>query len=90
MYGVPYVQNHPGVVATSFAGEYDAATAAHVDGLRVSGESVAEAVAQILPFLDEPPTGVTAALEGRRIAFATDPGSAARLDDIIRRLLADR
>ncbi|MEV0568820.1 GNAT family N-acetyltransferase [Dactylosporangium sp. NPDC050588] len=87
-YGIPYVLNHPGVVATSFAGEYDAATAAHVEGLRNSGKPVAEAVAQILPFLDAPPAGLTAVLEGRRIPFAADPGDAARLDDITRKLLA--
>ncbi|MFF5235317.1 hypothetical protein [Dactylosporangium sp. NPDC000521] len=72
------------------AGEYDAATAATVDGLRTSGKPVTEAVAQILPFLDAPPAGLTAVLEGRRIAFAADPGSAARLDDITRKLLESR
>ncbi|MEU7870334.1 SDR family NAD(P)-dependent oxidoreductase [Dactylosporangium sp. NPDC049140] len=88
VYAVPCVLNHPGVVATSFAGEYDAATAAHVDGLRTSGKPVAEAVAQILPFLDAPSPGLTAVLEGRRIAFTADSAGAARLDDITRKLLA--
>jgi hypothetical protein len=88
---VHYVLNHPGVVATSFAGEYDAATASAVDRLRITGKPVSQAVAQILPFLDGPATGLTAVLEGRRVPTDTpafDRGSAARLDRLTKDLLA--
>jgi NAD(P)-dependent dehydrogenase (short-subunit alcohol dehydrogenase family) len=91
--GISYVLNHPGVVATSFAGEYDAATAAHVDQLRVSGKPVSRAVAQILPFLDAPPARLTAVLEGRQVptsgTAAFDPADAARLHELTVKLLAD-
>ncbi|MFC1411847.1 SDR family NAD(P)-dependent oxidoreductase [Streptacidiphilus sp. N1-12] len=89
---VSYVLNHPGVVATSFAGEYDRATAAHVDRLRTSGKPASQAVAQILPFLDAPPARLTAVLEGRQVPTDTrafDPGDAARLHAITEKLLAD-
>ncbi|GAB3833595.1 SDR family NAD(P)-dependent oxidoreductase [Dactylosporangium cerinum] len=86
-----YVLNHPGAVATSFAGEYDPATAAAVDRLRTTGKPVSQAVAQILPFLDGPATGLTAVLEGRRVPTDTtafDRRDAARLDELTKDLLA--
>jgi NAD(P)-dependent dehydrogenase (short-subunit alcohol dehydrogenase family) len=89
---VCYVLNHPGVVSTSFAGEYDQATAATVARLRTSGKPVAQAAAQILPFLDAPPARLTAVLEGRQVPTDTrafDPGDAARLHDLTERLLAE-
>ncbi|AUY52707.1 SDR family NAD(P)-dependent oxidoreductase [Streptomyces sp. CB01881] len=89
---VHYVLNHPGVVSTSFAGEYDAFTAAHVDGLRTSGKPVSLAVAQILPYLDAPPARLTAVLEGRQLPTDTpafDPAAAERLHTITEKLLAD-
>ncbi|MGW4693881.1 SDR family NAD(P)-dependent oxidoreductase [Kitasatospora cineracea] len=88
---VPQVVNHPGVVATSFAGEYDPATAAHVDRLRVHGKPVTEAVAQILPHLDSPSGPLTAVLEGRRVSTDTpafDPAAARRLHALTEQLLA--
>ena len=36
---IRYVLNHPGVVVTSFSGEYDAETAAQVDLLKVTGKA---------------------------------------------------
>jgi NAD(P)-dependent dehydrogenase (short-subunit alcohol dehydrogenase family) len=90
--GIRYVLNHPGVVATSFAGEYDAATAAQVDWLRVSGKPVSPAVAQILPFLDAPPARLTAVLEGKQVPADTaafDSGDAARLHELTTELLSD-
>ncbi|WP_328472688.1 SDR family NAD(P)-dependent oxidoreductase [Streptomyces sp. NBC_00448] len=88
---VHYVLNHPGVVSTSFAGEYDPATAAAVDRLKATGKPVAEALAQIQPFLDEPPARLTAVLEGRQVPTdgqAFDPADAARLHEMTERLLA--
>ncbi len=88
---IHYILNHPGVVSTSFAGEYDFATAAHVDGLRTSGKPVALAVAQILPFLDSTATGLSAVLEGQALPVDTpvfDPEAAAALHEITEKLLA--
>ncbi|GAA3300109.1 SDR family NAD(P)-dependent oxidoreductase [Dactylosporangium vinaceum] len=90
--GIRYVLNHPGVVVTSFAGEYDPVTAAEVDHLRIIGKPVATAVAQILPFLEpRVPGPLTAVLEGRRVAL--EPGlwdlrDARLLHDITSALLA--
>jgi NAD(P)-dependent dehydrogenase (short-subunit alcohol dehydrogenase family) len=89
---IRYVLNHPGVVATSFAGEYDPATAAHVELLKKSGKTVTEAVTQILPFLDAPPARLTAVLEGRRVGTDTAPfdrEKAARLHAVTEKLLQD-
>jgi NAD(P)-dependent dehydrogenase (short-subunit alcohol dehydrogenase family) len=88
---IRYVLNHPGVVATSFAGEYDTATAAQVDRLRVSGKPVSQAVAQVIPFLDAPPARLTAVLEGRQVptdGAAFDSGDAARLHELTTKLLS--
>lgn len=91
--GVDYVLNHPGVVATSFAGEYDPATAATVARLRSTGKPVSQAVRQILPFLDKPPARLTAVVEGRQVPTDTDAfdaRDAARLHDITEALLSSR
>ncbi|MGW0801517.1 SDR family NAD(P)-dependent oxidoreductase [Nonomuraea sp. NPDC002799] len=88
---IRYVLNHPGVVATSFAGEYDQATAAHVNVLKTRGKSTAQAVAEILPYLDDPPARLTAVLAGKRIPTASstfDPVQATRLHKITQEALA--
>ncbi|SHN46644.1 SDR family NAD(P)-dependent oxidoreductase [Cryptosporangium aurantiacum] len=89
--GVRYVLNHPGVVVTSFAGEYDAVTAAQVEQLKVTGKSVATSVAQILPYLDAGEDRVTAVHEGVRRPLDPahfDPADAMRLHTITEGLLA--
>lgn len=90
---VRYVLNHPGVVSTSFAGEYDSATAAQVEIMRRSGKSVGRSVADILPFLDSArPERLTAVLEGKRIPVDTglfDSADAARLHRLTETLLAE-
>ncbi|MFG2825401.1 hypothetical protein ACGFX4_38985 [Kitasatospora sp. NPDC048365] len=88
---VRYVLNHPGVVSTGFAGEYDPATDSRIESLRTHGKPTATAVAQILPFLDAPPVRLTAVLEGRRVSTDTppfDPADAEHLHRITVRLLA--
>lgn len=65
--GVRNVVNHPGVVATSFAGEYDAATRQHVESIRSTAKPVGTAVAQILPYLDHPLTNLAFVYEGQRL-----------------------
>ncbi|MCK9926602.1 hypothetical protein MXD62_05360 [Frankia sp. Mgl5] len=72
--GIRYVLNHPGVVVTSFAGEYDPVTAAQVDRLRVVGKPVATAVLE----------GRRVSLE----PGPWDLGDARRLHDLTRGLLA--
>jgi NAD(P)-dependent dehydrogenase (short-subunit alcohol dehydrogenase family) len=89
---IRYVLNHPGVVVTSFAGEYDPVTAAQVEHLKTIGKPVAASVAQIRPYLDPAwPEPLTAVLEGARVPL--DPGrfdrqDAARLHKITESLLS--
>jgi NAD(P)-dependent dehydrogenase (short-subunit alcohol dehydrogenase family) len=91
--GISYVLNHPGVVVTSFAGEYDLATAVQVRQLRTIGKTVAASVAQILPYLDQPgQEPLTAVMEGTPVPLHPtlfDRAEAARLHQITEKLLAD-
>ncbi len=88
---IRYILFHPGVVSTSFSGEYDQATAAQVAGLKVTGKTVAQSIGQILPCLDRPPAErLSAFTEGRRIDVDTpyfDRDEAARLHEITEKLL---
>jgi NAD(P)-dependent dehydrogenase (short-subunit alcohol dehydrogenase family) len=85
---ISYALLNPGAVATSFSGQYDAATAAHVARLKKFGKSVTEGIAPIVALIDEPPAEpLTAFMAGRRITPDTDSDSAARLRDLTRTLL---
>lgn len=91
--GISTVLLNPGGVSTSFSGEYDAATAAHVEALKRYGKPVEEGIVPIIARIDDPPAEpLSAFVEGRRIA-ATGPGfepaAANRLAEVTRRLLAD-
>jgi len=90
--GIRYVLNHPGVVVTSFAGEYDPVTAAQVRQLRITGKTVETSVAQILPYLDRPgQEPLTAVLEGTPVPLDPvlfDRDAAVRLHQVTERLLA--
>jgi NAD(P)-dependent dehydrogenase (short-subunit alcohol dehydrogenase family) len=90
--GIRQVMFHPGVVSTSFSGEYDEVTAAQVAALKVTGKSLAQSIGQMLPCLDNPPPEpLTAFVEGHRIALHPalfDPGDAKRLHDITEQILA--
>jgi NAD(P)-dependent dehydrogenase (short-subunit alcohol dehydrogenase family) len=89
---IHYVIDLPGVVSTSFAGEYDAPSAAAVARLKLTGKPVSRAVDEILPFLDAPPARLTAVVEGQRAGTDTrgfDPDAAARLHDITEKLLSN-
>ncbi|WP_129789873.1 SDR family NAD(P)-dependent oxidoreductase [Promicromonospora panici] len=86
--GIPYVLVNPGAVATSFSGEYDAATLAHVQRLKKLGKPVEEGIAPILALIDEPPgVPLSAFVEGRPISPDLDPAPAARLADLTHHLL---
>ncbi|WP_433517232.1 SDR family NAD(P)-dependent oxidoreductase [Nonomuraea sp. CA-143628] len=50
-----YVLIHPGGVSTSVAGEYDEATAAHVEALKRHGMPVKEGIKPIIARIDDPP-----------------------------------
>jgi hypothetical protein len=87
---ISYVLVNPGAVATSFSGEYDAATLAHVERLKKFGKPVAEGIAPILALVDEPPgVPLSAYVEGRRVSPDLDPVAAERLaaltHDLLRR-----
>ena len=90
---IPYVLLNPGAVATSFSGEYDATTAAHVERLKNFGKPVEAGIAPIIRLIDQPPAEhLSAFLEDRRINVAGsdfDAGIAARLADVTRNLLPE-
>lgn len=89
---VRYVLVHPGIVATSFSGDYDEAAAAAVADLKKAGKTVDESVRQILPLLDAPPPDpLSAFVEGRRISVdgpSFSASAASRLEAVTQRLLA--
>jgi NAD(P)-dependent dehydrogenase (short-subunit alcohol dehydrogenase family) len=85
---ISYVLVNPGAVATSFSGEYDAATLTHVERLKKFGKPVAEGIAPILALVDEPPdVPLSAFMEGRRVSPDLDPVAAERLADLTHTLL---
>ncbi|MFG1703975.1 SDR family NAD(P)-dependent oxidoreductase [Nonomuraea sp. M3C6] len=81
-----YVLMHPGGVSTSVAGEYDAATAAHVEALKRHGLPVEEGIKPIVARIDEPPAEpLSAFMRERRISVDTpafDAGAADRLHEL--------
>ncbi|EQD83014.1 short subunit dehydrogenase [Saccharopolyspora erythraea NRRL 2338] len=50
-----YVLYGPGMVSTSFSGEYDAESAAHVAYAKANGRSVADGIAPAVALVDSPP-----------------------------------
>lgn len=94
---IRYVNNFPGPVVTSFAGEYDhdPATARQVASLRSTGKPVDAAVRDIVPFIDSAAHGpLTAVNQGTAVPTA-GPGTpslkdARRLYDYTRDLIDSR
>ncbi|MCG5218021.1 SDR family NAD(P)-dependent oxidoreductase [Streptosporangium sp. KLBMP 9127] len=86
-----YVLINPGPVSTAFRGQYDAATAAHVESLKRYGAPVAEGVKPIVARIDTPPPApLSAFMQAEPISLdhrSFSPEAAARLSDITRRLL---
>ncbi|SEG98868.1 short chain dehydrogenase [Nonomuraea solani] len=75
-----YVLIHPGGVATSVAGQYDAVTAPHAEALRRHGMPVEEGIKPIMARIDDPPAvPLSAFMRERPIDPAADPGEAERL-----------
>ncbi|MEU4696058.1 SDR family NAD(P)-dependent oxidoreductase [Nonomuraea dietziae] len=87
-----YVLINPGPVATSFAGEYDPPTAAHVATLKRHGRPVGEGIEPIIARIDAPPAApLTAFARFAPINLddsAFDPHAATRLHDLTHHLLA--
>ncbi|WP_371782791.1 SDR family NAD(P)-dependent oxidoreductase [Streptosporangium subroseum] len=81
-----YVLINPGPVSTSFSGEYDAATAAHVESLKRHGKPVKEGIKPIVARIDTPPAEPLGAfLQDRPISLnhpAFDQKAAARLHEL--------
>jgi NAD(P)-dependent dehydrogenase (short-subunit alcohol dehydrogenase family) len=88
---IRYILFHPGVVSTSFSGEYDAIVEAQVAQLKIIGKSIEQSIGQILPCLDAPPAEpLSAFVEGRRISVDNryfDRQQGARLHQITTELL---
>ncbi|MFC4907381.1 SDR family NAD(P)-dependent oxidoreductase [Actinomadura gamaensis] len=86
-----YVLINPGPVATGFAGQYDAATAAHVAALKRNGRPVQDGIKPIAARIDTPPTApLSAFVRFDPISLdhpSFDPDAAHRLHDLTRHLL---
>lgn len=89
-----YVLLNPGSVSTSFSGEYDAATAAHIEVMKRTAKSVEAAIAPIITRVDAPPAEpLSAFVEGERIGLeehSFDEDAAMRLYDVTQKLLLVR
>jgi len=89
---IRYVLVNPGSTATSFAGEYDPPTAAHIESMKRFGKPVEQSVAPILTLLDTPPDEpLSAFVEGRRISVddpAFDRDDALRLHTLTEEMLS--
>jgi NAD(P)-dependent dehydrogenase (short-subunit alcohol dehydrogenase family) len=91
---IRYVLFHPGTTSTSFAGEYDPATAAFIEQQRRTAKPATAVVPPILALLDDPPAAALSAyhldaeLEVSSSLFS--PRSAARLAEITDQLLIGR
>lgn len=81
-----YVLINPGGVSTSFAGEYDAATAAHVESLKRYGKPVEEGIKPIIARIDHPPAEpLSAFMQNQPISLdhpSFDQRAAARLHEL--------
>jgi hypothetical protein len=79
-------------VSTSFSGEYDAATAAHVEAMKRTGRPVREGIAPMIAAIDDPPAEpLSAFVQGERISLRHeffDKDAAMRLHDLTRKLLS--
>ncbi|TDF94022.1 SDR family NAD(P)-dependent oxidoreductase [Paenibacillus piri] len=88
---VRYVLFHPGTTSTSFAGEFDAPTAAYIEQQKALAKPATDVVPPIVRLLDDPPKEPLSAfnmyteLSIRSSLFS--PRSAARLADITAELL---
>jgi NAD(P)-dependent dehydrogenase (short-subunit alcohol dehydrogenase family) len=86
-----YVLINPGPVSTSFAGQYDPPTAAHVATLKRHGRPVSEGIEPIIARIDAPPAApLTAFLRFDPINLAGPgfaPHAATRLHDLTHHVL---
>ncbi|MEV1169650.1 SDR family NAD(P)-dependent oxidoreductase [Nonomuraea sp. NPDC049784] len=86
-----YVLIHPGGVSTSVAGEYDEATAAHVEALKRHGLPVEEGIKPIVARIDNPPAEpLSAFMRERRIdldGLSFDQAAAERLHSLTLQVL---
>ncbi|WP_406012290.1 SDR family NAD(P)-dependent oxidoreductase [Streptomyces sp. NBC_00984] len=90
---VRYVLLNPGMVSTSFSGQYTPSVMAQIDAMRQSAQSVDEAIVPILKVLDDPPAALLSAfVRGEPLSphgpwFAVE--EARRLREHTERLLPD-
>ncbi|MGW0249132.1 SDR family NAD(P)-dependent oxidoreductase [Nocardia goodfellowii] len=88
---IRYVLLHPGLTATGFTGEYDAATAELVARMRQQGQPVEAALHRILRHLDHPPTApLSAFMQDNPVDVHSapfDPAAADRLSALTAELL---
>ena len=89
-----YVLINPGGVSTSFAGEYDPATARHVEKLKEYGKPVEQGIKPIIARIDQPPAEpLTAFMQHQPISLdhpCFDKDAAARLHKLTLEILETR
>lgn len=86
---IRYVNNFPGPVATSFAGEYDATDVEQAARFRKAGKPVEAAVAEVLPVLDFSRDRLVHLNQGAAMPGSGSKEDARRLFDLTQRLLQD-
>lgn len=88
---VRYVLLHPGLTATGFTGQYDAASAELVADMRKRGQPVEAALTRILHHLDNPPSApLSAFMQDNRVDVESepfDPSASDRLSELTAALL---
>ncbi|MEU1373694.1 SDR family NAD(P)-dependent oxidoreductase [Streptomyces triculaminicus] len=89
---IRYVLINPGSVSTSFSGDYDAETAAHIEMMKKFGKPVEQGIVPIAALIDAPPAArLSAYAESRPIGLghpSFDPADAARLHEATETMLA--
>ena len=89
---IRYVLFHSGATSTSFSGEYDEQTAAHIVAMKKFGKPVVESIEPIVVIINAPPAEpLSAFVEGKRISVehkSFDKDAAKRLYEFTRELLS--
>ena len=90
--GIRCVLVDPGMVATSFSGDYDPATRVQIEAMKRMGAPVSQAIEPLLALLDDPPARALSAFAGGEplpiddtAGFAAE--AARRLDRLTRQML---
>lgn len=89
---IKYVLMMPGLVSTSFSGQYDAATSTQIDAMKKAGKPIPDAIVPLISAIETPPSEpLSALMEGKPINLtgpAFDRQSAVRLRELTQKLVS--